>query len=75
MYHVLFMKINVVQSASLCLTCTPAEELAVALRTLSRPLAILRVPVNEIGGRSSLSHIHRNPSIVCSYSPFHHAMQ
>ncbi|DBA85437.1 TPA: hypothetical protein ACH3X2_006113 [Trebouxia sp. C0005] len=37
------------QSASLCLTCTPAEELAVALRTLLRPLAILRVPVNEIG--------------------------
>ena len=42
-----------VQSASLCLTCTPAEELAVALRTLLRPLAMLRVPVNEIGELAS----------------------
>ena len=54
MCYVLFMGASVVQSASLCLTCTPAEELAVALRTLLRPLAILRVPVNEIGGCSGL---------------------
>ena len=38
---------TVLQSASLCLTCTPAEELAVALRTLLRPFALLKVPVNE----------------------------
>ena len=45
---------NAMQSASLCLTCTPAEELAVALRTLLRPFAIFRVPVNEIGEAACL---------------------
>lgn len=37
------------QSASLCLTCTPAEELAVGVRTLMRPLGVFKAPVNEIG--------------------------
>jgi energy-coupling factor transporter transmembrane protein EcfT len=55
-WHILcFKAVSVLQSASLCLTCTPAEELAVALRTLLRPFAIFRVPVNEIGECSGLS--------------------
>lgn len=54
------------QSASLCLTCTPAEELAVALRTLLRPLAVLRVPVNEIGKSTQ----HEGPVCFPSYAEF-----
>ncbi len=37
------------QSASLCLTTTPPEELAGALRTLLAPLGLLGVPVADIG--------------------------
>ena len=37
-----------VQSASLCLTTTPAEELALGLKFWLAPLRVLRVPVNEI---------------------------
>ena len=44
------------QSASVCLTCTPAEELAVGVRTLLRPLAVFKAPVNEIGEAASASH-------------------
>ncbi len=72
MYNVLFKKFSVMQSASLCLTCTPAEELAVALRTLLRPLAILRVPVNEIGGCSGLFVAPHEPLCCLLYSPSHH---
>jgi energy-coupling factor transporter transmembrane protein EcfT len=38
------------QSAALVLTSTPAEALAVAVRSLLAPLRLLRVPVPEIGG-------------------------
>ncbi|KAK9869014.1 hypothetical protein WJX84_000030 [Apatococcus fuscideae] len=37
------------QTASLCLTTTPAEEVALGLCWLLRPLTFLRVPVAEIG--------------------------
>jgi hypothetical protein len=37
------------QSASLCLTTTPPEELAGALRTLLAPAGLLGVPVADIG--------------------------
>ncbi|KAK9816700.1 hypothetical protein WJX72_003857 [[Myrmecia] bisecta] len=37
------------QSASLCLTTTPAEEMALALQRFVAPLKLLRVPVREIG--------------------------
>ena len=37
------------QSASLCLTTTPPEELAGALRTLLAPAAALGAPVADIG--------------------------
>lgn len=70
MYCVLFKAVSVVQSASLCLTCTPAEELAVALRTLLRPLAILRVPVNEIGGCSGLCNAPQEVLRCLSTTPF-----
>ena len=73
MYYILFKKISVMQSASLCLTCTPAEELAVALRTLLRPLAVLRVPVNEIGGCSGLFVAPHAP-LCCLLFPSHHTM-
>ena len=48
--HRVCVSVCVMQSASLCLTCTPPEELAVGLRTLLKPLASVRVAVNEIGG-------------------------
>lgn len=41
---------NWLQSAALVLTSTPAEALAVAVRSLLAPLRLLRVPVSEIGG-------------------------
>ncbi len=75
MYHVLFKKVSVMQSASLCLICTPAEELAVALRTLLRPFAFLRVPVNEIGGCSGLFVAPHEPLCCLLYSPSHHTIQ
>ena len=37
-----------VQSASLCLTTTPAEELALGLKLWLAPLRVVRVPVDEI---------------------------
>ncbi|KAK9840235.1 hypothetical protein WJX74_006035 [Apatococcus lobatus] len=37
------------QTASLCLTSTPAEEVALGLCWLLRPLQLLRLPVAEIG--------------------------
>lgn len=37
-----------VQSASLCLTTTPAEELALGVKAYLSPLALLRCPVEEI---------------------------
>lgn len=40
-----------VQTASLCLTSTPAEEVALGLCWLLRPLQLLRLPVAEIGAR------------------------
>ena len=74
MAYVLLKTVSVMQSASLCLTCTPAEELAVALRTLLRPLAILRVPVNEIGGCFGLFVAPHQPLRCLLYSPSHHTM-
>ena len=75
MYCVFFKKVSAMQSASLCLTCTPAEELAVALRTLLRPLAILKVPVNEIGGCSGLFAAPHEPLRCLLYSPSHYTIQ
>ena len=37
------------QTASLCLVTTPAEELAVGVRSLLRPFRAVGVPVDEIG--------------------------
>lgn len=45
------------QSAALVLTSTPAEALAVAVRSLLAPLRLLRVPVSEIGGWQLSAHM------------------
>lgn len=42
------------QTASLCLTSTPAEEVALGLCWLLRPLQLLRLPVAEIGAQGLL---------------------
>ena len=39
---------HTVQSASLCLTTTPAEELALGLKFWLAPLRVVRAPVDEI---------------------------
>ena len=50
------------QSASLVLTTTPPEELALGLATLLGPLRLIGAPVKEIGARSPTSHESPTPS-------------
>lgn len=40
-----------VQTASLVLTTTPSEDIALALQALMRPLGLLGVPVKQVGVR------------------------